>query len=133
MQRTLILFLLSTLYLNSIQAQIRASDLMQGNERVDIPFTYRNGFIIVEVKFNDFMPMSFIFDTGAEHTLIFDKVTTDILGIPYERQIKVFGSDLSIEMYAQISRSIPFVLPNGLRVKRDIVVLDIDYFNLSTK
>ncbi|MEJ6693622.1 MAG: aspartyl protease family protein [Saprospiraceae bacterium] len=115
-----------------MQAQMRASDLMQGNERVDIPFTYRNGFIIVEVKFNDFMPMSFIFDTGAEHTLIFDKVTTDILGIPYERQIKVFGSDLSIEMYAQISRSIPFVLPNGLRVKRDIVVLDIDYFNLST-
>lgn len=114
-----------------MSGQRRANDLMQGKDRVDIPFHFRNGFIVLDLKFSDFVPMSFIFDTGAEHTLIFDKRTTDILNIPYERQIKVLGSDLTVEMFAQISRAIPFVLPNGQRVKRDIVVLDNDYLNLS--
>ena len=130
--KALTIFLVTIISICSVQGQLLGSDLMQGKDRVDIPFSYRNGFIVLDVKFRDFVPMSFIFDTGAEHTLLFDKQITDLLGIPYERQIKVLGSDLSLEMYAQISRAIPFVLPNGLRVKRDIVVLDNDYLNLST-
>jgi len=70
-----------------------------------------------------------IFDTGAEHTLFFDKTLTDMLNIEYERQIKVVGSDLSIEMFAQIARSISITLPNDITVKRDIVVLEDDYLH----
>lgn len=108
-----------------------ASDLMQGKQKVTIPFNYRNGFIVIDLKFNNFMPMSFIFDTGAEHTILFDRQITDIFGIEYDRQIKILGSDLSIVMKAQIARKIPFVLPNDIRVKRDIIVLDEDYLHLS--
>lgn len=132
MHRIFIILAIHLTCISIISSQMLASDLMQQKDKVTIPFSYKNGFIVLDVKFNDFMPMSFIFDTGAEHTLIFNKATTDILGIPYDRQIKILGSDLSIEMYAQISRSIPFILPNGTRVKRDIVVLDEDYLNLST-
>lgn len=75
--------------------------------------------------------MSFIFDTGAEHTILFDRQITDIFGIKYDRQIEVLGSDLSIAMHAQIARKIPFILPNDIKVKRDIIVLDEDYLHLS--
>jgi len=131
MQRIIFVLILAILGSSSSRGQMLASDLMQGNNRVTIPFSFQNGFIIVDLKFNDFMPMSFIFDTGAEHTILFDKQITDILGVQYERQIKVMGSDLSIQMYAQIARNIPFVLPNDLRVERDIIILDNDYLHLS--
>lgn len=108
-----------------------ANDLMQGKKKVTIPFHYRNGFIVIDLKFNNFMPMSFIFDTGAEHTILFDKQVTDIFGVEYDRQIEILGSDLSIVMHAQIARKIPFVLPNELKVKRDIIVLNEDYLHLS--
>lgn len=104
---------------------------MQDKKKVTIPFHYRNGFIVIDLKFNNFMPMSFIFDTGAEHTILFDRQITDIFGIKYDRQIKILGSDLSIAMKAQIARNIPFVLPNKINVKRDIIVLDEDYLHLS--
>ena len=129
--RIIFVFLFITLGINASYSQMLANDLLQGKKSVDIPFHYRNGFIVIDLKFNNFMPMSFIFDTGAEHTILFDRQVTDIFGIKYDRQIEVLGSDLSIAMHAQIARKIPFVLPNDIKVKRDIIVLDEDYLHLS--
>ena len=109
--------------------QLLAEDLIGDNRKVEIPFKINNGFITIDVQFNRFFPLKMIFDTGAEHTLFFDKTLTDMLNIEYERQIKVVGSDLSIEMFAQIARSICITLPNDITVKRDIVVLEDDYLH----
>lgn len=131
MLRTIIIILVLQFTAPISHGQLLARDLLGNNYKVEIPFKMDNGFIIITVQFNRFFPLRMIFDTGAEHTILFDKKLTDILNIPYERQIKVMGSDLSLEMFAQISRSIPITLPNDLTVKRDIVVLEDDYLHLN--
>ena len=42
----------------------------EGRSQIDIPFEYTNNFIILTVHFNGLLPLKFIFDTGAEHTIL---------------------------------------------------------------
>ena len=74
--------------------------------------------------------MRFIFDTGAEHTILFKRIYADLLGVPYGRKIKILGSDLSREVSAFVSRNMTLGFPNGIVTRRDIIVLEEDYFHL---
>ena len=47
-------------------------------KKVDIPFSYRNDLIIMDVVFQNVFPLKFIYDTGAEHTIMLHKEITDI-------------------------------------------------------
>ena len=76
------------------------------------------------------LPLNFIFDTGAEHTILFDRYFNDLLGLPYDQKVKILGSDLSREMIARIVRNVPIKLNNELSVVRDIVVLEEDLMQL---
>lgn len=124
-----ILFLCCTIGANS-QNHL-AFDLLERHGKSEIPFKYKNGFIIVEIWLQNYVPLNFIVDTGAEHTIIFKKRITDMLNVDYERQISVIGSDLSVEMFAQIIRSISIKVDELESVKRDVVVLEKDYLHMS--
>lgn len=97
---------------------------MKSADKVTIPFEFKQGFIIVKIKMENILPLEFIFDTGAEHTILFKRQYTDIMGIEYSKRIKIIGSDLSQQLFALIARGVKLKLSNLKTVKRDIVVLE---------
>ena len=105
-------------------------DLLDGKKKAVIPFKYVHNFIIIEAKIYGLLPVQFIFDTGAEHVILFKKEYTDLLQIPYDKRIPILGSDLSQEVYALIARN-GVIEINGLPPKpHDLLVLEQDYFDL---
>lgn len=105
-------------------------DLLEGKRKAVIPFKYVHNFIIIEAKIYGLLPVQFIFDTGAEHVILFKKEYTDLLQVTYDKRIPILGSDLSQEVYALIARN-GVIEVNGLPPKpHDLLVLEQDYFDL---
>jgi hypothetical protein len=101
----------------------------RGLNHVDIPFEYTNNFIIVTLRFNGIIQLKFIFDTGAEHTILSKREIGDLFGLRYEREFRVTGSDLRTELVAYLSRGIRLDIPDkGRADAEDILVLQEDYF-----
>lgn len=104
--------------------------LPDGMRRAEIPFEYVNNFIILNIGFKGSLPLKFIFDTGAEHTILSKREISDLLQVRYDREFRVKGSDLKTELVAYLARHIrleilgkEIVAPN-----EDILVLKEDYF-----
>lgn len=116
------------LYLSPTRAQLYDLVLPKGVEQVDIPFEYENDFIVVEVLFNGTLPLRFIFDTGAEHTILTKKAVTDLFQVQYDRKFTIYGSDLSSVLYAYLARGITLKLNRLIATNRNILVLEEDYF-----
>jgi len=79
--------------------------LPDGKQMVEIPFTYRNGFIIVEVRLDKTFPLNFILDTGAEYSILSEKSIADLLGLRYSKTYKIVGSDLGHELEAFLTKT----------------------------
>ncbi|MBP7238704.1 MAG: aspartyl protease family protein [Saprospiraceae bacterium] len=131
------IFLLLLLVLQFIQLSAQAPtvfynqlDLLQGKHKATIPFRYLHNFIVLDATIFGLMHVQFIFDTGAEHVILFKREYTDVLQIPYDKRIPVMGSDLSREIYALITRN-GVLEVTGLATKpTDMLVLEENYFNL---
>lgn len=105
-------------------------DLLQGKKKVIIPFHYQHNFILLDVKLFGLFPVKLIFDTGAEHIILFKREYTDVLQIPYDKRIPIMGSDLSREIYALIIRK-ELIQVQGLPPKPyDMLVMEDNYFDL---
>ncbi|MEZ5040274.1 MAG: aspartyl protease family protein [Saprospiraceae bacterium] len=126
------LFLCSFIFLLSLNATClgQSTDLhmSKGQSKVDIPFDFQNNFIIIKVLFNNFFPLKFILDTGAEHTILTQREITDLLHVNYQREFKVIGSDMQTELIAYLASGIRFQLGDLTARNRSILVLDEDYF-----
>lgn len=109
-------------------AQQNPNQILRNVRKVEIPFEFENNFIIVKVLFNDVFPLKFIFDTGAEHTILTKREVTDLLQINYERRFVLVGSDMSTELYAYLARGVKLTINNMVEMNRSILVLDDDYF-----
>ena len=105
-------------------------DYLAGKKSIEFPFSYKNNFIIVNATLNNVLPVNLIFDTGAQHSLIFKKLYTDLLGAHYERRISIFGSDLSQELGAYVTRKIRMNVEDAITFEKDLLVLEEDYFKL---
>lgn len=96
---------------------------------LDIPFEFKNNFIILTILLNDVLPLRFILDTGAEHTILCKKEISDYLKINYERTFRIKGSDLNTELTAYLARNVKLVIQQkAIAVNQDILVLEEDYF-----
>lgn len=104
--------------------------LPDGVKQVDIPFEYVNNFIILNIAFNGTLPLKFIYDTGAEHTILTKREISDILQVRYDREFRVKGSDLTTELIAYLARNIRLQIMGKEVIARqeDILVLKDDYF-----
>lgn len=110
--------------------QLNSLDVLGGKKKAVMPFKYIHHFIIVEAKLDGILPLQFIFDTGAEHVILFKKEYTDLLEVKYDRRIPVLGSDLSREIFALIARN-SLIEVDGLAAKtHDLLVLEEDFFDL---
>ncbi len=110
--------------------QLPGFDLFQKGHPFTLDFEYQNGLIVVPIKYNNLLPLNFIFDTGAEHTILFDRTYNDLFELPYDQQVSVMGADLTKTILAQIVRNVPIKLKDNLSVKRDIIVLQEDQMKL---
>ncbi len=116
------------LFINAVNAQMPGVVMAKGAKKVDIPFERQDNFIIVKVFFENFLPLRFIVDTGAEHTILTKKEVASLLQIPYERTITLMGTDMRTQITAYIARKVTLQL-NNLTFKKDILVLDEDYLH----
>ena len=98
--------------------------------KVEIPFEYKNNLIIIDVNFQGYLPLKFIFDTGAEHTIISKREITDLLKIPYRKEFKIIGSDMSTEITAFLITGIQLQIADLLLPNRSMLVLDKDHLHL---
>lgn len=113
-----------------VDVKSQGNDLtfLNGETQVDIPFEYENNFIIIKVMFNDIFPLKFIFDTGAENTILTKREITDLFQIDYQKRFTIYGSDLSQTLYAYLVRGISFRIGDMRASQRSILVLEEDYF-----
>ena len=102
--------------------------IRSNSRKVEIPFEYDNNFIIVKVLFNGTFPLKFIFDTGAEHTILTKREITDLLQINYQREFKVMGSDMETVLTAYLAQGVNMQLNTLYAANRSILVLEDDYF-----
>lgn len=100
----------------------------EGKESIDIPFDYQNDFILLKVEFNNSFTLKFIFDTGAQHTLLTKREITDLLAIPYGRTFTIVGADMQTELMAHLVKDISLKIGAARANQEDILVLDEDYF-----
>jgi hypothetical protein len=130
MQKAKGLLLLLFLSLAAIGAT-QSNDLLMGGglKRVEIPFDYINNFIVVSVRLNDVLPLRFIFDTGAENTLITQHEITDLMKVSYHRRIPLLGADMRTRLYAYLALGMTLQLGEHLILQnRSLLVLEEDYF-----
>ena len=97
-------------------------------DRVDIPFTMEGNFIVVNITFQKTFPLKFIFDTGAEHTILIKREIAHLAGIPFERRYKIIGSDMRQELYAYLIRRVHLKFGNAQLPNQSMLVLQEDYF-----
>lgn len=100
----------------------------EGWKKVEIPFQFINGLIIVEVILNETFPLRFIFDTGAEHTILSKMDIANLLGLRYSRKFKIMGADMKTELTAYLIRDVNLKLGRLFSPREAILVLDEDYF-----
>ncbi|MBK7243338.1 MAG: hypothetical protein IT265_09875 [Saprospiraceae bacterium] len=75
--------------------------------------------------------MHFIFDTGAEHHLLFDHTYTDLFTNTYLREVKIMGADLQQEVNAWITKPMEFNIPVFGSMQLPLVVLQQELFHLN--
>lgn len=109
------------------QAQYPDLEIIGSKNRIDLPFQYINGFVVVPVTLEHWFPLNFIFDTGAEHTILNRREITDLLQLEYRRRFTLVGSDLSREFYAYLVSGIDLQAGAILARNRSILVLEEDY------
>lgn len=124
----LLLFIL--ILSDCLLGQSTGKDVLGNRSTRSVPFVQENGFILVDLVFNHKLPMRFIFDTGAQNTILFDKIYADFTSVQYDDKIRLLGSDLSGPILASIGRNVNIKLANFPSVIRDIIVLEEDYINL---
>jgi len=125
-----VLFFFIFSLLSSVQGQINGLELLQGKESQKLEFTFTRGFIVLEVRYAGFFPLKFVFDTGAQNTIFFDRFTAELAPISYDRVIHVVGSDLSSSVAARIARNMPIKPGHLAEVKRDVIVLEEDFIHM---
>lgn len=130
MSKSFFLLLFTILSWLNLTGQTVGLEMKTGVNRIDIPFEYKNNFIIVDLVFNKSLPLKFIFDTGAEYTIINKREITDIFNISYEKEFKILGSDMETELIAYLARGVTLDLNKLHGSHQDILILAEDYFRI---
>lgn len=98
-----LLLLISTSSLCAVIANLNSNNEIQ--KKIEVPFFYNNGLIQLNVKLNG-IPLVFIYDTGAEHSILTNKDIAVLMNLKIVKEIDVFGADLLKKMTAYITEPV---------------------------
>lgn len=113
----------------SLHGQRTGLDLLQYKSRVDIPFEVHNGLLLIKLKMNG-VNLNFLFDTGAENTILFKREIAVVLGMKSSRRVKLVGSSLSDYVYGYIVHNVHFQFQPNVSRLENIIVLEENIFDL---
>lgn len=128
MKHCLLIFSIFLLFSGVTNAQHKT----RGRKKVDIPFELENNFIIVNIRFNRVLPLKFVFDTGAEYTILTKREFADMIGINYQKEFKVMGADMKTILTAYLARGVNLEVGPIENPVQDFLVLDEDYFSFES-
>lgn len=128
MKKPILLFLLFLLCI-SVQAQSFGFEV-KDKKGVKIPFEVHNNFMVVNVTLNGKLPLKFIFDTGAEHTILSKSIFVGFVGLSLDRPIKILGADLNQQLTAYVSNKVNIQVGDAVAPSQDILILAEDYFKI---
>jgi len=101
----------------------------EGWRKVEVPFQYVNDLIIVDIRLNNSpFPLKFIFDTGAEHTILTKVEVAHLLGMRYTRKFTIMGANIKTEFHAYLVQNVNLKLDKLYSPREAILVLEEDYF-----
>ncbi|MFK8008506.1 MAG: aspartyl protease family protein [Saprospiraceae bacterium] len=129
MKRTILLIFFIFSYIHT-NAQSFGFQIENEKDIIEIPFEIHNNFMVVQVIINNSLPLKFIFDTGAEHTILSKNIFAGILGLSYDRPIRLIGADLNQELVAHVSSNVHLKVGDAVAPSQDILILSDDYFKL---
>ena len=113
-----------------VSAQFFGYKLMYGKKKAHMPFEIYSNLVVIPIKLNGVVPLSFVVDTGVRSTIITEKIITDILRLPYSRKITVNGPGDYITLKAYVINSVDIVMDGAIASDQSILVLEEDYLNL---
>ena len=114
----------------SVFPQTIGFDIMNGKDKISIPFESYNNLIVVPVVLNHRMPLRFVLDTGVRTSILTDRTFTDILNISYSRKIPLVGADGDKQIIAYAANGISLKLPGVVGQGQALLVLEEDYLQL---
>lgn len=129
MKKTILLLFFSLSFLCT-DAQSFGFQIKNKRDVVEIPFEIHNNFMVVQVIINNSLPLKFIFDTGAEHTILSKNIFAGVLGLTYDRPIRLLGADLNQELIAHVSSKVHLKIGDAVAPSQDILILSDDYFKI---
>jgi len=129
--RTLLfLLLLHFSYEGLFAQQHTVFHLPEGQKSVEIPFENHNNLIIVPVVINNTLETKFILDSGANGTVLIEKLIADLLGMSYSREITVAGAGGMGIIRAFQADSVDITIKGVNAKPSEVIVLAQDYLSL---
>jgi len=102
-----------------------------GNKKVaTIPFEKHSNLIVVPIWLNQGEVLNFLVDTGARYTILTRRHHIPPTRITMDRQVKLLGSDMSIEMIAYLVPQMSMRISSIEFKNQTILVLKEDYLHL---
>jgi len=99
---------------------------VSGNSSLNIPFESSSNLILLQARVNDSAPLWFIFDTGADSSVIDSKLARALRLRPSGKEI---GTGSAGTATAIIFRGVSIRLPNLEALNLKIAALPIDFFS----
>jgi len=102
-----------------------------GNQKVaTIPFEKYSNLIVIPIWFNEGEVLNFLVDTGARYTILARRRYIPSTRITMDKQVKLLGADMSIEMIAYLVPQVSMRISNVYFKNQIILVLKEDYLHL---
>jgi PDZ domain/Aspartyl protease len=112
------------------QAQTLGFSLPEGKSRVQFPIEIYNNLIVVPVILNHQLPLKFILDTGVRTSILTEKAYSDILNLPYARQLVISGPGEERLIVAYVTNNVSLDMPGVQGRGHAMLVLEEDYLEL---
>lgn len=123
--------ILFTLSLQAQKIEPLGFRLPEGVDKVRIPIEINNNLIVIPVVINNQLPLKFILDTGVRTAILTEKSYSDILGLPYTRQLSIASPGGEHLLTAYIANDVSIFIPPGISGKgHALLVLEKDYLEL---
>lgn len=127
----LLSFLILVYAQNMAQAQNEVVyRIPQGVKSVRIPFENHNNLIIIPVVLGKGLHTKFILDSGANRSVLIEKLIADVLGWEYSREMVAGGAGGQGVIRAFQSDCVPITIKGIEAYPSEIIVLQEDYLQL---